>query len=174
MKLGFLIIIVLFIIIFNDCNVIKIDKKGIIFDLSYTKISDSEYKIDGAFINRSIHPVAVIFLNNTFTNITRPTPYLFLNIKLDDSVYVEGHELLFKMRIPTKDDYTIVKVGEKIDIHFIIDFKNMIIRNQNNFYDFIKAPKGNYSLQLTYLDKFMKHPLAIDSIKSNKIFLNWK
>lgn len=165
-------------IIFSGCNIFglqKMNKEGIIFQLSYTNVSDSEYKVDASIINRSLQPFAIIYENKIFKNITRPSQSWFLDIKLDDSVNVEGEdELLFDSRIPTKDDYTVVSVGEKKDLSFIINFKKLIIRNPYNQSENIKAPKGKYSLQLIYFGYSKGHPLAIDSITSNKLFLNWK
>lgn len=85
-----------------------------------------------------------------------------------------GNEILFKMRIPIKRDYYIFKPKEQRQLTFEFDITKLKFTEfEQNDENKISILKGYITFQLFYFDHFQNHPLAIDSLASNKIIYNY-
>ena len=144
--------------------------------LSLTKISNSNVRFKVLVKNTNRSPIATLLRERIYDNITSQSTYLFLSINFQDSILMRGsHDGFPRWRPPEKNDYSILDTNRQKGIFFDIDFKELIIadsifkknRTNNTLY-------GTYTIQFFYIDRFKNHPLAIDTILSNKIYFDFR
>ena len=170
-------LLVLLSLFCNSCIFFHSEKmKPLNMDLSISKISGSIVRFRGMVKNPNPYSEAILINEAIYTNQTRPDLYWFLIIKYNDSLCMRGsHETVCRSRPPEKKDYTILSPNEQKEIDFDIDFKEL--RTEKNYYK-NDVPNnslyGTYTIQLDYHDYLLNHPLAIDSIRSNKITYEYK
>jgi len=125
--------------------------------------------------NNDVNSIAFLNMYNTKITEIKPDPNWELVIKFNDSISLfSNNQKLWKLRLPNKYDYTILKSNEQIELLFEIDFSEFHIAVDNiNEFGSMALPYGTYSFQLFYKDHLKKHRYAIDSMASNKIEIEY-
>ncbi len=129
--------------------------------------------------------IAVSFENNTTNDIyllnrgvvavSDNQAYLWrLEVLFQDTILMMSPiNFLSKIKRPTKEDYFLLKSGDKYTFNFDVDFSKLVQKP----YEFgnLNDDYGEYTLKLTYADPFLANKKAFRGIiESNEIRLLYK
>ncbi|NSW46422.1 MAG: hypothetical protein HPY79_11470 [Bacteroidales bacterium] len=167
------ILILNMICLFSSCktnNVLLSESNGVKLTISTTTniVSDS-INVMVSFENNTDNDF--YFLNRNEVTISQNKAYAWnLEVLFKDTVLMISPIYFFsKISKPTKDDYFLLKSGEKYTFNFNVDFKKLVqdaleFGNLNKCY-------GKYSMRLVYRDEFciiknsIRKPIESNTIK---------
>ena len=115
------------------------------------------------------------FLDNKMVTVSRniSSPLWDLEILFQDTILMIA-PIFDKYSTPTKADYILLKSGDKYTFNYNVDFR-MLMREYQYVYRELSDDYGEYSMQLTYKDKFLKDKRAFrGKIESNVIKVIYK
>jgi hypothetical protein len=172
-----LIISILICVCCSNVNVLINNKnfelsKGVNLVISYSDTTISkELLIRCMLINHNTKDIAFLGRNN-ITTIESWTFVWYAEIiyKGSGKQKMGPFVLLGDFKLPTTDEYIVIKPGEDKNFSFKFNFNELVDKSDLPIKVYINKDYGEYSIKITYKDSFCKHGDAISGpIESNTL-----